>query len=1017
MVRSLIMQLYEKRADTRYYLDYLYSQCKNAPEQPSLESLCLTFRDMIQKAGEVWIIIDAIDECTAADEDGVRDMISWIVELQRLQTDIHVLVTSRQRRYRYTIQDTEWMKARTDIVELLIKRGVNTNTQELVYDSDMSRTIAASSISNRSNYSASIESTVSSDIQLDISNKLHPMQLRGPPTDSEHPDDPKDSNQTHTKTSPSNDSTPLDIAENILPDQIRALDSMAPSNMLQSHYENTKETICPPQTIEDALQASNKIALRELISNRFDEVAIGAYSWLQELKEFGYSTNEIVDLISEQHNDSPWIFSQPTHYTRDSVNPNFHLNNCAHNISMNPSSLKASSSNIPLGSPSTTDNDHIARLVHELYGIAGVSPQSRDRRSWIGSVEFNIKKNAAFVSYGSSDIGYHKSLLMRIYQALSRLSIAVSKVQKLGLCCNCFTMISRSHIEIDSQNLVRLCRIPLSLVSSFLSRSRMDLRNVYHKHKGSAGRVRAAAYAWEILDLLMPMAHPLTTKSIELQLHLCALATQLLCVGFVSYAQAHTGLIHPFFLDMGLKTIYLQGTGKYPDGIISVELASLACIGDMIHDKAITFGLPQRNEVAEKKFVSVNIGDLLDTWGPGKVVILKDTPNHVSAIQLGAGVIWCSDREKRIFHWSRNPPEKPPEPLHIFPGTQLVIGSLVTSNQSCKIEIEQCWIRSVHHLEQLGTHKPYWENSQWQVGLQAGQYAVVQVNHTWSRIRGQTLKQCRLQQDDKTLVFFLEEPWGLQISYCTGVSRRVPLREVIADLLDIFLSVYNTTKVDRKVWEELKNLGIVEALRKPNFNDFLCQLDSHFNADVKVGDTITQMIRIILGALEPTGIHQGKLVVACFWEQEIFRCFKIPCENDHAWANVLADSKDCATFAYMSTRCLETKKIRCPKADSTWKNRILLMQTSIVLCSEPGPTPQSLKDKQIYFFDKFEREVFVLARKPQQAIAAELTMTSFLNTPRTIILRLIAKEGSNKYRGRIREMQKLEESAEPVFVL
>ncbi|KAI0901984.1 hypothetical protein F4806DRAFT_445259 [Annulohypoxylon nitens] len=186
---------------------------------------------------------------------------------------------------------------------------------------------------------------------------------------------------------------------------------------------------------------------------------------------------------------------------------------------------------------------------------------------------------------------------------------------------------------------------------------------------------------------------------------------------------------------------------------------------------------------------------------------------------------------------------------------------------------------------------------------------------------------------------------------------------------------------------------------------------------MKVQDTITRMIRIILGALEPTGIHQGKLVVACFWEQDIFRCFKIPCENDHAWANVLADSKDCATFAYMSTRCLETKKIRCPKIDNTWKNRILLMETSIVLCSEPGPDSQSLKDKQIYFFDKFEREVFVLAKKPQQAIAAELTMTSFLKIPRTFILRLKAMEGRNKHRGRIREMQKIEESAESVFIL
>ncbi|KAI1448208.1 hypothetical protein F5Y02DRAFT_300618 [Annulohypoxylon stygium] len=720
----------------------------------------------------------------------------------------------------------------------------------------------------------------------------------------------------------------------------------------------------------------------------------------------------MVDLIFEQYNDSPWIFSEPTQYTQDSVKPDFHLNNCAHDL------ILESSSNISLGSHSTTDlsDNDIARLVHELCGIAGVSPQSRDRQSWTGSVKFDIVNNAAFVSYGlnDNDSPYHQPLLTRIYEALSRFSTAVSNVQKSGLCCNCFTVISRPLIGTGPRYPVRLRRVHLGLVSKMLLALQ---RSVSGEGVVGVAVRQAADYALEIIRLVIPMRVSHIDEGIEMHLHLCALTTQLLCMGFVSYAQAHTGSIHPFFLDMELKTIYLQGTSRSPDDGISVDLVGLACIGAMIHDQAITFGLPQRNEDFENMFVRANIGDLLDTWGPGKIIIRKGSPNKVSAIQLGSGVIWCSDADKPIFHWSRYPPKKPPEPIHILPDTQLLIGSLVTWNQDCETEIKQYWKRSVHQLEQLGTHKPYWENSQWQVGLQAGQYAVVNVNHTWSRIRGQTLKQCRLQQDDKALVFFLEEPWGLEISYCTGVSRRVPLREVVADLLDIFLSVYNTTKADREVWAKLKNLGIIEALREPNFNNFICLLDFYFNAEMKVQDTITQMIRIILGTLEPTGIHKGKLVVACFWRQEIFRCFEIPCENDHAWANVLADSKDCATFAYISTRCLETKKIQCPETNNTWKNRIPLMETYIVVCSEPGPDLQSLKDKQIYFFDKFEKEVFVRAKKPQEAIAAELTMTSFLNIPRTFILRLKAMEGRNKHRGRIREMQKIEESAEPVFVL
>ncbi|KAI1212174.1 uncharacterized protein F4807DRAFT_361418 [Annulohypoxylon truncatum] len=773
-----------------------------------------------------------------------------------------------------------------------------------------------------------------------------------------------------------------------------------------------------PRTIKDALEAGNIEVLHGLIADQFDQVTVGEYFWLKELKEFGYSSNEIADLVFEQYNDSPWIFFEPMPHVEANARPDFHLTNCSHHVLDHTLNHNSSSPSLAVGSHTAINDEDIMRLVHESCGIAGVSPQSREQQSWTGFVEFHAN-NAALVSYGSKENGeqYHQPLLTRICEALSRLCTAVSRVQDSGLCCNCFTIAVRPETTVDPS--IQLRRLPLRLASDLLSILQEGMAD---ENKVDRLMYKAASYASEIVNFVVPTTFSGVEGDTETFLHRCSLATQLLCVGFVSYAQAHVGPIQLSFLDVELKKIYLLGSRGFPTDCISVELVSLTCIGEMIHDQAITFGLLQpaeeQAEVTEQKFsVSTNIGDLLDTWGPGKLIVRKDDPTHVSAIRLGSGMIWCSDTEKCIFHWSQVPPSEPPEPIRISPDTQLVIGSLVTWNKGCKTEIEQCWTRNVHHLEQLGTHKPYWEDAEWQVGLQAGQYAIVQVNHTWSKIHGQSLKQCRLQQDDKTLVFFLEEPWGLQISYCTGVARRVPLREVVADLLDIFLSIYNTTKMDREIWEELRKLGIIEALRRPNFNEFLSQLESRFNPDTKVEEAIIQMIRTILRALEPTGIHQGKLIVACFWGQEIFRCFKIPCQNDHAWANVLADSEDCATFAYMSTRCLETKKIACPRTNNAWKNRVLLMQTSIVLCSAPEPLSQSLQDKQIYFFDKFEREIFVLARKPEQAIVAELTMTSFRDTPRTFILRLKAKDGRNKHRGRIREMQKVEESGEPVFVL
>lgn len=63
MLCSLIIQLYDRSQDSRKHLDFLYSSCENKRKRPSIDSLRTVFEDMIRQAGEVWIILDALDEC------------------------------------------------------------------------------------------------------------------------------------------------------------------------------------------------------------------------------------------------------------------------------------------------------------------------------------------------------------------------------------------------------------------------------------------------------------------------------------------------------------------------------------------------------------------------------------------------------------------------------------------------------------------------------------------------------------------------------------------------------------------------------------------------------------------------------------------------------------------------------------------------------------------------------------------------------------------------------------------
>lgn len=95
-VRSLISQLYDKSENTRRHLDSLHSSHETGNQQPSIELLCRTFQTMIQHAGEVWIVLDALDECQTRKCPETEGLLSWMKSFKGTQwMHVHFLVTSR----------------------------------------------------------------------------------------------------------------------------------------------------------------------------------------------------------------------------------------------------------------------------------------------------------------------------------------------------------------------------------------------------------------------------------------------------------------------------------------------------------------------------------------------------------------------------------------------------------------------------------------------------------------------------------------------------------------------------------------------------------------------------------------------------------------------------------------------------------------------------------------------------------------------------------------------------------
>lgn len=98
LVKSLIVQLYNKRTETRPLLDSLFTSCDEGQRQPTFESLYSLLSKMLKMAQEAWIVLDALDEYRTWGKQSTDRVSLWIRDLLNLKkSNVHLLVTSRPK--------------------------------------------------------------------------------------------------------------------------------------------------------------------------------------------------------------------------------------------------------------------------------------------------------------------------------------------------------------------------------------------------------------------------------------------------------------------------------------------------------------------------------------------------------------------------------------------------------------------------------------------------------------------------------------------------------------------------------------------------------------------------------------------------------------------------------------------------------------------------------------------------------------------------------------------------------
>ncbi|KAF1938815.1 HET-domain-containing protein [Clathrospora elynae] len=94
MLRSLLCQLLQRSFTIPKGVDALFSSCENGQRKPSLHALLDVTRQVAQEFAHVYVVLDALDECTQRSE--LMDMLEMVARW-RLD-NLHLLMTSRKER-------------------------------------------------------------------------------------------------------------------------------------------------------------------------------------------------------------------------------------------------------------------------------------------------------------------------------------------------------------------------------------------------------------------------------------------------------------------------------------------------------------------------------------------------------------------------------------------------------------------------------------------------------------------------------------------------------------------------------------------------------------------------------------------------------------------------------------------------------------------------------------------------------------------------------------------------------
>ncbi|KEY73249.1 hypothetical protein S7711_09630 [Stachybotrys chartarum IBT 7711] len=716
------------------------------------------------------------------------------------------------------------------------------------------------------------------------------------------------------------------------------------------------------------------------LNENFDQLA-QEDGWLQDLRECGMSSTSIADCILEALDTGPWISVTPGPQSFAQARPmeNFHQATCAHR----PRQIVLPSQNQPASKYfAFTDRSVLAEIILSC-GLAGFLPPSFEQDNY-GRVSFSGKH--ARVTFGSSvsrsgnvpiesirhvlsspeDSTYVERILaFQISRAFDLVHNTLSRLQTHGACCNGITVLIVDESNIDRKaSSLKLRSISvaelLRLCDALLPR--------HQRHPPPEPQVALHL----IQDFFGPLFGLRVNEDTEAttgeQLHWLSLLVQFLNLAVPLYVQSHIGEFHPHFLKSPLIGITLQGCVEQLERApyIVAELKNLACLGHMVGDRVFTFRLQLTgSSTAEDSLpyaVYSTVENIVDTWGPASFIADSKAPvgEKLHGLRIGGGVIAYHDvRDGRpLFHWSTDLLGFTPSGKTFSYVDEIMIGA-IDINRDCPLDLEQSRKQSGPSLWPCGPEPSTWVLREKQALLQGGQYVTLSVGNVYHKVPKRTLKAWLL---DTWSTFgdvrIFNYCFGVQVSLCTGVARRVPLRALIGPHL---LEFIDKLKIDG--WAALKLSAKNAFMGEADFDQWL---ESLGGPEYKCIQTVCGKL---LELLKDTGFGRNG-AMRILWPDNANPYFCVHAVPDRAkcWSRILKDSEWCATFCVATELCLVTEGHRCRKLQVVpWGDIGTILSTTVC---PANPESQAialsgwmLEDKTSYWIGEPGGDTWALARR------------------------------------------------------